>query len=53
MPGLWSVRAAVRNADAVSFWRRVVTAYTKGAAKESDYVRGGAPWKAFTFTAPA
>ena len=52
MPGTWTVRAAVRNADAVSFWRRVVTAYTNGAAKESDYASGGTPWKAFTFTAP-
>lgn len=53
IPGTWTVRAAVRNADAVSFWRRAVTAYAKGAAKESDHASGGTPWKVFTFTSPA
>jgi predicted acetyltransferase len=52
MPGTWTVRAAVRNAEAVAFWRRVVTAYAKDAASESDYASGGTPWKVFTFSAP-
>jgi predicted acetyltransferase len=51
-PGTWTVRVAVRNTEAESFWRRVVTAYTKGAARESDHAHGGTPWKVFTFTAP-
>lgn len=53
MPGTWTVRAAVRNGEAVAFWRRVVAAYAKGGARESDYVSEGTPWKVFTFTAPA
>jgi len=52
-PGTWTVRAAVRNEEALRFWRRVVMAYTKGAARESDYESKGTPWKAFTFTTPA
>jgi predicted acetyltransferase len=49
LPGRWSVRAAVNNGDAVSFWRGVVGAYTKGAVKETARKDGGAGWVVFEF----
>jgi len=32
--GRWEIAETLRNADAVSFWRRVVAAYTRGAYQE-------------------
>ena len=32
--GRWEITEYLRNADAVSFWRRVVSRYTRGSYQE-------------------
>jgi predicted acetyltransferase len=41
IPGHWIVRAAVRNAPAVLFWRRAVASYAQGASIERTLELGG------------
>jgi predicted acetyltransferase len=52
LPSRWTVRAAQKNAEAVSFWRRTITAYTDGTAEEGARNDGAEPWVVFTFLSP-
>jgi predicted acetyltransferase len=51
LPGTWIVRASNRNADAVRFWRGVVSAYTRGTAREYEHASESNPWTVFSFEA--
>lgn len=49
MPGSWTVRAAVRNARAVKFWRGAVAEYTGKRGEESERTIGKSQWVVFSF----
>jgi predicted acetyltransferase len=49
MPGKWTIRASVRNPDAVAFWRRVAANYTGNAAAECERLVGQDAWVVFSF----
>lgn len=49
LPSRWTVRVALNNADAVSFWRHTIAAYTGGNAEERARNNGADPWVVFTF----
>lgn len=51
LPGRWLVRVASKNADAVQFWRRVVTTYTHDGADETEHSTGSGSWFVFSFEA--
>ncbi|HEY3493652.1 MAG TPA: GNAT family N-acetyltransferase [Polyangiaceae bacterium] len=53
VPGAWTVRAANRNRDAVSFWRAAVGSYTSGSAREYEHGAGSDLWTVFSFDSPA
>jgi predicted acetyltransferase len=51
LPGRWSVRVALENADAVPFWRRTISAYTGAKAEEQARHSGEHAWAVFDLEA--
>lgn len=49
LPGRWTVRVLEQNSSAVSFWRDVVSEYSKGAASESKFSAPPNSWRVFFF----
>ena len=49
IPGRWTVRVAERNLDALPFWRRVVSEYTRGAATELERSDAATAWRVLSF----
>jgi predicted acetyltransferase len=49
LPSRWTVRVALKNVDAVAFWRRTIATYTGGEAEERPRSVGVDPWLVFTF----
>lgn len=49
IPGSWTIRAAVSNPDAVSFWRGAVAGYAEQRSTESERTIGGSKWVVFCF----
>jgi predicted acetyltransferase len=47
--GSWTVRASVKNPQAVSFWRGAIAAYTSNSAREFEHVDGSGKWTVFSF----
>jgi predicted acetyltransferase len=47
VPGHWIVRAAVQNAAAVLFWRRIIAAYSGGSYSERTLVLRGVTRQVF------
>jgi predicted acetyltransferase len=48
-PGAWTVRVADDNRSALTFWRGVITEYTKRSATESLVLHDGRQWRVFSF----